>query len=87
MFSLARQFLSHVIPGVIRPLRTLWNEVIGFVFLVLAVWSIPSAVRAAREFDGDLESVFRVGLTFLFALLMGGFAVSSFLRARKISRS
>ena len=44
-----RKFLGHVMPGIIRPLRVLWNEIIGFIFLVLAIWAIPSAVRNMRD--------------------------------------
>ncbi len=82
-----RQFLQYVLPGVVRPLRVLWNQVIGFVFLVLAVWAMPSTLRAVREFDGDAESFFRVFLAGLFAVLMVWFGVGSFLRARRISRA
>jgi hypothetical protein len=88
MFSLSRgrQLLDHVLPAIIRPLRVLWNQVIGFLFLVLALWAVPSAVRSIREFDGDLESIFRVLLTGLFVLLMGGFGAFSFRRAHKASK-
>jgi hypothetical protein len=68
-------------------MRVLWNEVIGFIFIVLAVWSTPSAIRNARQFDGDAESFFRVALSFGFAGVMAYFGITSFLRARKISRS
>jgi hypothetical protein len=82
-----RQFLGHVVPGVIRPLRVLWNQLIGFIFLVLAAGSIPSAVRNVRQFQGDFESSLRVGFTFIFAVLMLYFGVTSLLRARRITRS
>lgn len=87
--SKVKQFFSIVLPGVIRPLRVLWNEVIGFVFLCLAVWAIPSSFRAYREFAsrGDADSLFRVVLAGLFAVIMIWFGLSSFLRARKINRS
>lgn len=84
---MVRKFLQHVVPGVIKPLRVLWNEIIGFVFLCLAVWAVPSAYRHIRDFDGQGESIFRVILSSLFAALMIGFGVSSFIRARRISRS
>ncbi len=89
MFAKVKQFFSYVIPGVIRPLRVLWNEVIGFVFLALAVWAIPSSLRAYREYsaNGDADSLFRVVLAALFAALMIWFGVGSFLRARKLSKS
>jgi len=88
MIARVKQFCSYVIPGVIRPMRVLWNEVIGFVFLALAVWAIPSSIRAYREWSaGDGESLFRVVLAAMFAVLMIWFGVGSFLRARRISRS
>lgn len=37
VLSMAGKFLSHVLPAILRPLRVLWNQVIGFVFLVFAV--------------------------------------------------
>ncbi len=87
MFRVLNQFLGHVVPRVIQPMRVLWNEVIGFLFLVLAAWSVPHGVRVVREFDGDLGSIFRLVLSVLFTALMAGYGIYSFLRARKISRS
>lgn len=87
MLSLGRKFLSNVIPGIMRPLRILWNEMIGFVFLCMAVVSGPKAFQAWQGFDGEPQALFRVLLTSLFFVTMLGFGVSSFLRARKISRS
>jgi hypothetical protein len=82
-----QRFLAHVVPGVIRPLRILWNQLIGFVFLVLAVSPMPSAVRYVRQFKGDFESSLRVGFTFIFVAVMLYFGVTSLLRARRITRS
>ena len=84
-----RKFIQCVLPGIIRPLRVLWNEIIGFVFLVFAVWAVPSSIRAYREFSagGDSGSLFRVVLAALFSAIMIWFGLSSFYRARKISRS
>ena len=39
------RFIEHVVPGVVRPMRVLWHEVIGFLFIVLAVIFGSSAVR------------------------------------------
>lgn len=87
-----REFVKHVAPTVIKPARTLWNEVIGFFFLCLAVLFGSGAIRSFMAFQsapasnatGDL-------LRFLMAtfctLLMLYFGVTSFLKARKISRS
>ena len=87
MGQLISKFLSHVLPGVIRPLHALWNEVIGFLFVVFAVVAGFYVIRALRGFEGDIEGLFRIVLPALFGLVMGYFGVSSFLRARKISRS
>ena len=87
MGRMIQRFLSHVMPGVVRPLRVLWNEMIGFFFLVLAGSAIPSAVRYIHRYQGDAESLFRVVLSITFAGVMTYFGVTSFLRARKISRS
>ena len=87
MGKLIQKFLGHVMPQVIKPLHVLWNEIIGFVFLVLAAWTVPSAIRTVRQFEGDPGSLFRVVLSFSFAGLMAYFGIASFLRARRISRS
>jgi hypothetical protein len=85
--SKAGRFLEHVVPGVVRPLRVLWNEIIGFVFLCLAAWAVPSAIRNIRSLQTEQGSMGRVALSFGFLGLMAYFGISSFLRARKISRS
>ena len=87
MRKLIQRFLAHVLPGVIRPLHALWNQIIGFLFLVLAAGATPSAVRNIRNFQGDADSLFRVALSVFFAGLMLYFGITSLLRARRITRS
>lgn len=87
MIDKAERFVKAVVPGIIKPLRALWNEMIGFVFIVFAVVSGASAIRGWRSFDGSSETIMRIVLSGFFALMMGYFGVTSFLRARKISRS
>lgn len=87
MGALISKFLSHVMPGIIRPLHALWNEVIGFLFLVFAALCAYYVFRAVRDFTGDIESLVRIVFPALFGVVMGYFGVSSFLRARRISRS
>lgn len=86
MVSHGRQFLTHVIPAVIKPLRVLWNQIIGFVFLVFTVLGITPLVRGIREFDGDGQSLVHVGLSAAFVCVMALFTVQSFWRARKAGR-
>ena len=85
--GLISKFLGHVVPGVIKPLHSLWNQVIGFLFLAFTVLAITYVVRGVRDFAGDIESVLHIVLPAAFALVMGYFCFSSFWRARKISRS
>ena len=81
------QLARHLLPAFIRPARTLWHEVIGFLFLTLAVWPIPSGIRAFRELDAGQGNLAKVVLTVLFVTIMAGYGISCFRRARKISRS
>ena len=87
MGHLISKFIHHVWPNVVRPLHALWNEVIGFLFLIFAAVAGFYVVRAVRAFEGDLEGLFRIVMPGLFGLVMGYFGISSFWRARKISRS
>ena len=87
----ASQFVKHVVPAVVRPARVLWNEIIGFFFICLAVLFGSGTVRAymamnssSKQDFGDLLRL--IGTAFLM-LLMLYFGITSFLRARKISRS
>jgi hypothetical protein len=81
-----QRFMGHVGPKVIRPLRVLWNQLMGFVFLALAAGATPSAVRNVRQFQGDFESLMRVAFAFIFMAVMLYFGVTSLLRARRIAR-
>ena len=87
MWKLGRKFLDHVLPGIVRPMHTLWNEVIGFVFISLAMLTLPSMWRIYKNFDGQAESLVRMGITLVFALIMLLFGIGSFRRSKKISRS
>ena len=80
------ELLRHVLPEVIRPIRSLWHEVIGFLFLSLAFLGAMSGFRAARSFDGSPQNFFRLIVIGCFVLIMTYYGVTSFLRARKISR-
>lgn len=75
-----------------KPARTLWNEVIGFFFIVFAVvfgskaFTFYRAYVAAPEADKGIALV-RLLVTLFCTLLMASFGLSSFLKARRISRS
>jgi small neutral amino acid transporter SnatA (MarC family) len=80
MFAKAKMFLGHVIPGVIRPIHILWNQVIGFLFIVLA------AVFGFRILRGKEPAGLQI-VGGLFVLLIAWYGISSFWKARKISKS
>jgi len=77
---MAKKFLGHVIPGIARPIHILWNQVIGFVFIVLAIVFGFRVVHGKEPLQLQLVGA-------LFVLLIAWFGVSSFLKARKISKS
>jgi hypothetical protein len=85
--GMVNRFLGHVLPGIIRPMHALWNEVIGFFFLILAAYFASSVWSSIRRFDGSSESMLRTAGSVGFTLLFAYFGVSSFLKARKITRS
>ena len=70
-----------------RPLRILWNEMIAFVFICFAIPAAPKFYNSWKEFTGEPEHLFRLVLSGLFLVTMLSFAVFSFMRARKISRT
>jgi len=85
--TIVREFFRHVVPRVIRPLRALWNQMIGLVFVVLAVTAALQALRAWRVLQDTGEGFLRFAVSSVFFAIMAGFGISSFLKARKISRS
>jgi hypothetical protein len=85
--KLVQEFLRHILPGVMRPMRVLWNEIIGFIFLVLATIIGFSTWRRAEQFSGDARGLFFLIGGVAFVLLLAWFGITSFLRARKISRT
>ena len=87
MSRIGREFVRHILPQIIKPIRTLWNEMIGFVFVCLAAVPIPRTFRQWREYGETGDGVFRLALSIVFITLMAMFGIHSFLRARKIARS
>jgi len=68
---------------VIRILRQLWLEVTGAIFLALAAFGVPSAVREWRLLQQD-GSWSRFAMTVVFIAMMGAFGIYSFWKARRI---
>jgi hypothetical protein len=86
------QFVKHVVPAVVKPARILWHEVIGFVFLSIGVICGFRTVHLYGDYSSAAPAesgtaFFRLAVTIPFTLMMLYFGITSFLRARKISRS
>jgi uncharacterized membrane protein len=82
---LARQagkFVKHVLPAAVKPVHSLWHEVMGSVFLGFAAIATFWVVRhSAAIGPGQLALIIPL------VLLTAGYGISSFLKARRISRS
>ena len=80
----ARRFTTHVVPEVTRPARVVWNQAIGFLFFCLAVPAALKGLQLYRSLDTDPNVGFGIVLSVIFVVVMVGFGVSSFLKARRI---
>ncbi|HLW76587.1 MAG TPA: hypothetical protein VKS01_06365 [Bryobacteraceae bacterium] len=86
MFALAKHFLAHVLPHVTRPLLVLWNEVIALLFFLIAIPATLSAITHFRRSEQDPHDLLGAIVAAIFAAVMIYFAVTSWLRARRLSR-
>ena len=87
VYKEGRRFLGFVVPAVVKPAHSLWHQIVGFVFTMMAIAFVLSGFRAIRQFDGSAGAVLRLTMLAVGVCLLGGYGISSFLRARKISRS
>jgi heme A synthase len=75
-------FIKHVLPAAVKPLHSLWHDILGFIFLVLAglavwrVWRSPGTLPPAQ-----------LAMVVVFILVTAGYGISSILKSRRISRS
>jgi hypothetical protein len=87
MWGATKAFFNAAIPGIIKPLRVLFNEMFAFVFAVFAIVLGFQVARDFAQFDGSANKLWKLIFLGIFALVMGVYALHSFLRAKKISRS
>ncbi len=87
MFAKVKQFFGYVVPGVIRPLRVLWTEVLGLVFMI---FGLVFGYRTYLFYQDSEKALGELGMTVgmaLFSAMFVWFGLTSFLRAKKISKS
>ncbi len=82
-----QMFVKHVLPAAVKPVHSLWHEVIGFIFIVFAAIAGFSGYRTYQHFAGETGDLIRMVLCAVFVVIMAAYGISSFLKARKISRS
>jgi hypothetical protein len=78
----AGKFVRHVLPAAFKPVHSLWHEILGFFFLVLAAGGTFKILRS----HGSLSPA-EFAILIVFILVMLFYGVSSFRKARRISRS
>lgn len=82
-----KRFIQAFMPGVIKPLHVLWNELIGFFFAVFAIVILGSLIRGIMIFKGDSDSLGRLVLMGFAFAVMAYYGLQSFFKARKIGKS
>ena len=85
--SKVKKFYQAVMPGVVKPLHSLWNEVLGFLFIAIAALLVRPMWRGFREMQTDSAHLVKFLLSVFFFLVMLFFGLQAFWKARKISRS
>jgi hypothetical protein len=77
----ARRFAQHVVPEVVRPARVIWNQAIGGIFLLFAIFFFITAANYYRQ-ENNLALV----LASFMGVVMAIFGTASFRKARRIAR-
>ena len=75
-------FVKHVLPAAVKPVHSLWHEVLGFIFLAVAAMATFNVARH----HATMTPV-KLALIVPLIVVTAGYGVSSFLKARRISRS
>ncbi len=87
--SVAVQEFRKLIPKLWRLARELFHEVMGFIFLAISVFFIvgrQGLIRTYQNLDENPDSFPGLLVVLAFVLVFGFFGITSFIRARRISR-
>lgn len=86
MSTLFRKFAQSFLPGIVRPLHSLWNEVLGALFLCFAILLVRPVYKAYQDIAIDPAHFIKFLLSLFFCAIMFFFGIQAFWRARRISR-
>jgi hypothetical protein len=75
----ARKLAQHMVPHVVRPAQIIWNKALGAIFLLLALYFYSYAGTHPNNPAAVAGGIF-------LGSIMAFFAVTSFLRVRRLSR-
>lgn len=78
----AGKFAKHVLPAAVKPVHSLWHQILGVVFLSIAASCIWEILRHTKSLGTG-----RIVILGIFILILIPYGISSFLKARRISRS
>ena len=78
----AGKFIKHVLPAAAKPVHSLWHELLGFIFLAVAG---TAGFNLARHFSS--MTPVKLALILPLIVITTFYGISSFLKARRISRS
>jgi hypothetical protein len=76
------RFVKHVVPAAVKPLHSLWHQVLGFIFLVLAGLVAFKIWRSETPIEPLALTMYVV-----FAVVMAAYGISSIVKSNRISRS
>lgn len=78
----AGHFVKHVVPAAVKPIHSLWHEVLGFFFLAFAGLAAFKLVR-----NWDTLELGKKLIIAPFVIVLAAYGISSFRKARRITRS
>lgn len=81
-----RRFAQHMVPHVVRPAQIIWNKVLAVLFALFAVMFFGYAVKYYNTLQSSAPNPVGLGFALFLGCVMGGFALSSFMRVRRLSR-
>ena len=75
-------FVKHVLPAAVKPLHSLWHDILGFVFLVFAGLAAWKVWRTEKPIEPPM-----LALVIVFIVVMAAYGIASIRKANRISRS